>query len=262
MIYNVNDNKIGHVDNCDNIVTWSGGLDSTLLLHTLLKAKSTFESPVGALSLNAYFLHKDKISSERKARESFITNIVQPGKFNLVHDEMNMNIVSSSGSMLTQIMNWLPMAVTVASNKANIHIGVLMDDDQSSFEKEIREYHEMLNFMSNKKTILKLPYLTWIKSDVITDVFSEGLEDHVWFCELPEGDSIACGKCNSCFHFKDSAVRSYSASKDVKIKKYLSDKMDFNINSPLQLRDLSAQIYYGRVRSNDIRMEYRKANGK
>jgi len=56
---------------CKKLIVWSGGLDSTLLLHTLAK-ESSKENPVEAFSFDVYFVEKLKTVKEKEARENYL----------------------------------------------------------------------------------------------------------------------------------------------------------------------------------------------
>lgn len=260
-IFNVDETMYGHVNNCDEIVAWSGGLDSTLILHGLLLSQGTYTSPIGALSMNSFFLDRNKIDSEKHHRKLYIDRVVKKEKFNLVHEQLDMNIVSSGGSFLTQIMNWLNMAVTVASYDANIYVGVLQDDSQSGFIKDIKKYHEMLNFMGAKRTKLIFPLIDRYKKDVIKEVFSLGLENHVWFCETPKKKNTACCECGSCITFINNAILAYHDKKNEKIKEFLIKKLNFDIENPLHLRILAAKVYSASKDSPRVMAQYREISG-
>lgn len=260
-LYNVDVEMYRDVNDCDEIVAWSGGLDSTIILHGLLLSEGSYTKPIGALSINSFFLDGNKIDSEKHHRKLYIDKVVKKEKFNLVHDQLDMNNVSSGGSFLTQIMNWLNMAVTVASYEANIYIGILKDDTQSGFIKEIKEYHKMLNFMGAKRTKLIFPLIDRYKKDVVKEIFSLGLENHVWFCEMPKKKNISCCECGSCITFMKNAVLAYHDKQDEKIKKFLIKKLDFDIDNPLHLRILTAKIYNAHKDTPRVMAQYREISG-
>lgn len=191
MQYNAT-NKNYFVESCSDLVIWSGGVDSTYILNELL-IKSSVDNPVGALSINHYFLHRGKIFGEDKMRSKFIETVVNENKYPFVHDVIdftncgtNHNVHNATG----QITTWIMYAHSVAKDDATIHLGILKTDSQVAHYNNLHKLVDTLNDITNKQVKLNFPLIRSSKLDMIQLLFKEGLEDKVWVCETPIKDTV------------------------------------------------------------------------
>lgn len=190
MQYNSTDNKY-FVESCSDLVIWSGGVDSTYILNDLL-SKSSVDKPVGALSINHYFLFKGKIFGENVMRNKFIETVINENKYPFVHDVIeftnsgtNHNVRNGTGQLTT----WLMYAHSVAKDDATIHLGILKTDSQVSHYTNLHKLVDTLNDITGKHVKLSFPLIQHSKLDMIKLLFKECLEDKVWVCEMPIEDT-------------------------------------------------------------------------
>jgi len=193
----------------DNVVIWSGGADSTLILISLIrneyKKPKERRKPIYVISVKWCHLAEQKRINEEKAREEIkklIKRFKVDVRFNTIvydadgdNDFLNRGI--SQGQM-QQCNRMLYEALTYAPDGSNIWMGHLHGEDFFVFRDH---WETLINFMcnlNNKKVSLCLPFMWINKPTVLTEHIRDNTINVISTCEAPNKDGSPCGKCRPC----------------------------------------------------------------
>ena len=188
-----------------DLVLFSGGCDSTLVLYTrameILKTNQSYNM-VKALSIN-----HDQVPSQtqqqnarKKIKEEFI-------KRELPIEWLEVSISQKSGygvegTGLTQPLIWLPTAALYLRTGDNLYTGYHEGDHYwtRSHDAEIA-MQSFLKVMDKKdvKIIHQLEYTD--KASIIRQLKDRGLYELCWYCETPKSTPLydePCGDCTPC----------------------------------------------------------------
>lgn len=241
MNFTTNNDK-WYVTNCDDVVIWSGGVDSTVVLYELL-LDSSFNKPIGALSVNHFFLHGGKIKGESSTRKNFIDNFVTKNGYNLIYDEIGFKGGSQATvyNEMIQPTSWLTLIHSLVHKNATIHWGCLRTDSHIKYMDRFHELIAVLNRISDKNVKLQIPLMNYTKFYSLEKLFRYKLENYVWVCEIPSEDKdkvTQCGGtvCNSCKAHIQALLQlrmKYNNNKDMKarIDKHLEDTFKIKFKS-------------------------------
>jgi 7-cyano-7-deazaguanine synthase in queuosine biosynthesis len=182
-------------------VLWSGGLDSTYLVYSALRAGSTVTPIYVQINNNCEKPAYEEIA-RKKIRESFC-RMALPG---ILCEDLKLNIgvenLSDSRLLFMQMPIWIIATLYVNPSIQKILIGYCMNDDAVSYLAEIKKiYHSYKHLMSDKK-MPKLGFpLSKIKKREMFIAMPEEISQLTVFCENPTG-KIDCGRCDSCERYK------------------------------------------------------------
>ena len=189
------------------IVFWSGGCDSTLVLHDLIVADDfDLRNPITVFWFDWSALNSDKLMAESKARNKFIAWTKKKGyrnRFEVHKISLNSELVPVDEG-LPQAVGWLCMAAPYIPNHANVYIGYHRQDDF---------WHNYHNFDSALKYLMcvrgaddvTLQYpLQWdTKQEIISRCKQAGIYVFTWWCENPLTRPLRkCGRCGPCLTHK------------------------------------------------------------
>lgn len=181
------------------LVLFSGGLDSTYLVSTLL-----MKGPVDVLYVNGG-QSQDKIKKEIEARDKLIAlmNQIYPykiqGQYEVLdsvyrHDGQNKKWIQPNA--------WMQGAFRVLKPGRHDSVQIAyVRDDGASFGRQLptleTQWDAMLKIGYQGEPVpLEFPILHMSKVEILEEIDKRLLE-HIWVCELPnEGKS--CGKCTPC----------------------------------------------------------------
>jgi len=182
-------------------VAWSGGCDSTALLHKLSKDASE-KNPVIALSITSNVIVTDlKQKLEKKSREA-IKEKLKDKYIKYVEVDVNFNIdngISSKGYGLPQASLWLGLVLPHVEHNSIINFGYIKGDDFWHYRYYIDNIIRNMGKINHLKDIeLAYPFEWKNKSQAITYLKKLGLYKHIWFCEEPRKNKNKCGRCTPC----------------------------------------------------------------
>lgn len=196
-----------------NMILFSGGLDSTLLLNRLAK-ESSKAHPVLAIAC-VVDKNDDKqnlqIQAEKRVREKIVKEMKKRG-YHIIYKELNINlygdsdnnVLPSTEAWIQQIW-WVTAAASFAVNNSVINLSYIINDQ---FWNTKREFEDIIyGFMTIKNITIKVnyPLQYTVKGDIIKELKEEKLYDLCWICESPKKQGrafIPCGKCNKCKELK------------------------------------------------------------
>ena len=95
---------------------------------------------------------------------------------------------------------WQFNAVTYLGEKENLYLGYIKPDCVWHHRTELFGLFKNICDITGRTGKLEIPLEWFSKDDVIRELTTVGLEDLVWWCEKPDGetDFKPCGKCPPC----------------------------------------------------------------
>lgn len=182
------------------LVLWSGGCDSTLVLHDLGR-KSSADKPVRALSIRHFQVGAQ--AEQRKARLVLLKEMRRRG-FYIKCAEVTVTKkgafhILSSG--VSQPMLWLLHGIPFLRQDEDLHMGIVYGDN--SILQHIEDLQRTFDACQRMRECggeLKLPFRHNTKGHVIGRLKELKLYKHCWWCEAPQKGLIPkpCGKCGPC----------------------------------------------------------------
>jgi 7-cyano-7-deazaguanine synthase in queuosine biosynthesis len=189
-----------------HLVMWSGGLDSTVLLHKLAKKHGTAAEPVRTLSVDHPQIHNAQIRMQRAARVKFLAFAKEKG-LHVQDTEIEMR---SSGAWMgdaaghVQPALWLGVAGAYAEKNQTLHFGYIRGDDIWHYRHNFTTaLHHTAILKGVHETALVEFDLEWeSKADVLKYARGEGFPEGSWWtCENPRREAdvvVACRTCHPC----------------------------------------------------------------
>lgn len=204
------------------LVVWSGGMDSTLLLHQQAKENES-EDPVEAFSFKVGFLDENKTRKEEQCRRNYL-GFAQKQKLKIVHNIININSVQISEGGFPQQKSWFSFILPYIPDNCDVYFGYIQGDciwlAVSDFYKIFDEF-KYVGGCENSK--LYFPFAFKEKWKILKESREAGIpENCFWTCEFPKKRGrglVPCGKCHPC-------VTLEMAKKELRYrKKYAIDKV-------------------------------------
>lgn len=196
-----------------SLVCWSGGLDSTLVLHRLAveQRDGTAHHPHGVRALT--ILHPQTSMHEvaaAKARKAIAARFLKLG---LTISYLEVAIKQSAvawrierfvgSSTNPQALLWLTTAVNYLEYDEDFYTGYIRGDDYWHGANRYQAAFDCLQSIAGHTGAMRHP-LEWdSKAEVIRRTKELKLHDLCWWCEEMElkpvrGKARACGTCKSC----------------------------------------------------------------
>lgn len=183
-----------------HVVIWSGGCDSTLLLHHIASQYGSKDRPVIAISFEDPNLAELKVESEREARSKI------GDKFEKLDLNIDYHVVRHSnailgydkGGGLPQAYLWLTQALFYAPQDSTVYFGHVREDDYWHFHETFMSLVEVSNKLMNSNLSISLPLRFKHKSSVIKKLMDSDLYEDTWYCENPKQVGVPCGSCSPC----------------------------------------------------------------
>jgi len=187
-----------------NLVVWSGGMDSTLVLNNLAK-KSTSDNPVLAVSFDVSMIHTLKLQQEKLARKEYL----RYAKAKNYHIESSVIRISTTNLGIQSLgwpqqLAWFCFLLPYIPNECDVHYGYIQGD---CCWLAVNEFYNMFKHFqyigSRKETSLNFPLSFKTKREVLQEYKASGLLlRYSWTCEHPiqKGtDKVKpCGRCVPC----------------------------------------------------------------
>lgn len=221
---------VGLLEKKKHYVIWSGGCDSTAVLHEVAKQHSSEENHVVAISINHYLVG-EKTGYEKKKREDIKEVFKERGLF-IEHHEFevqsstNMDIGTTDGynSASYQPYFWITQIMPFIEHDSYIHTGYIRGDDFWMNIDRIRTLVDACASAMARDVHFTTPLQYERKPDVLWYLIQEDLIQHTWHCEKPTEK----GKCNNCVpcDTHNMALLEIGLRLDYKTIPYAIDKMD------------------------------------
>lgn len=178
------------------LAAWSGGLDSTCMVHQYLEAGCHVDVVYGHFKNNEFKSEREK-AARSVMLDTFFTNRY-PGK---IYQLNTVEISISNGcghAVFSQVPPWLfTLASSVNPSHTEVALGYVMNDDAISYLDEIRAlwnaYRGLFDF--------DLPPLVFplakTKKEKLYRHLPDGLKNHITWCENGFIED-KCGHCIPC----------------------------------------------------------------
>ena len=180
----------------DNIVLWSGGLDSTYLVWYLLEHGYQVSTRYVEIQNNA-----DKVKQELKARENILPlfRSYKNYRYDSIALSYNEERITESSMCFKQLPLFVFACASLSHSDA-ILISYVLNDDAISYISEFKKIYNSFMLLSKdsfKIAKLHFPLITEQKERFINELPIEILK-HVTWCENPKEDGTICNDCAPC----------------------------------------------------------------
>jgi 7-cyano-7-deazaguanine synthase in queuosine biosynthesis len=186
-------------------VIWSGGLDSTVLLHTLARV-SIEDNPIVAISINHHQIHKDKELMEKKAREKYL-KFAKRNRYHISHHTLNINCDTGIWPQgHDQATIWSVTILPYIKHNSVLHFGYIKEDDfwhggRVAFDTIINGLSILRQ--AGDPFYVEMAYdLEWESKANLINYANDNLPNgSYWYCEAPKkaGRGFkSCGTCGCC----------------------------------------------------------------
>lgn len=208
----------------DVMISWSGGLDSTLVL---LKAIEKLNKGELDSILLTYFdivvLNKNKKEKEKYTRMRVLKKLKELGIINDDNDskiystliyvdhiterenDMEKYLKYSNERIAPQPFLWITNSLPYVDDRYELIYSHLGDDSYSKEKDYIPNLYKMLestNKVMGKDFIMSLPLLKYTKDEIIKEYFENDnylkILPLLSFCESPDDSNKSCGICECC----------------------------------------------------------------
>ena len=199
--------------NVDNVVIWSGGADSTLIVVELATRLKEIGKELYTLSITSVHLSVEKQLKEKESRDIILRELREKG-CDIRDETLQLNLATlslSHGDGIPQALMWSMMCLPMMKNNSNIFLGYHKGDDfwywSHDFETTIQSAAKIVE----KSVQLCIPLAYKTKADIIKDLDELSIRDY-WFCESPtvsddtKPEIIRCNTCLPCKTY-DKAIR-------------------------------------------------------
>jgi len=190
---------------------WSGGCDSTLLLHDLAASEVLKEDTIiRAVSITHPQIVNSTVAS--MVRLQILAELFKRG-LKISYHEININnkdIECEQGSGAPQTVIWMSSVIPYLQETEDLYMGFIRSDDIWHFREYLGLAFLNLQILRGNRGGLKLPLEWWSKADVIQRLKKLGLYEMCWTCENPvkhQGTNKPCGKCRPCRTQTDAEYR-------------------------------------------------------
>lgn len=189
-----------------NIVLWSGGADSTLVLHQYAGA-SAEDYPVRAISVKSHpYLGSPFMAAQNKARGLYL-DFAKGRGYHIKHEEVDVSgdfefLTAEHGEYLAQPIMWLSVLFQVVGNEDNVLLSYIKSDIFWHRRHEFEEAFKALLKLKNIKATIEYPVEFYEKADVLRELKREKVPNNAWFvCESTTNGEL-CGQCCKCDEIK------------------------------------------------------------
>lgn len=183
-------------------IVWSGGCDSTALLHYWSRFASE-EKPICAISINSNVLDGNKNHIEKKVRQKLIKRFANlPVRFMSVTVDFEApkqvwNATTASGNHQASL--WVSIVTQFLSANSTLAFGYVAGDCfwdcKLRVENILTEYSKICGVSLD----IQYPFSSVRKAQVIKYLKEKNLYDLTWYCENPKTKKQdPCGKCRPC----------------------------------------------------------------
>ena len=184
-----------------NYVVWSGGCDSTALLHDLACCAS-HSNPVTAISNVSSLIDQNKNINEAKARDK-LKRRFKKDNLPIKYIETNYSVEGDfnlGNSYCSQPFLWFAAVLPLLDANACVNFGYVSGDSAILNLLSLKEHFEEISKIACLSPVeIKFPYVHYEKSGIIGYLHDNGLYDLTWYCETPEKkNGPPCGTCTPC----------------------------------------------------------------
>jgi len=186
-----------------DLVIWSGGYDSTLILDRLC---SSHEKTVWAFSLVWDMVNELKIKQEEKARSRYLKYAKKKG-YEFCHNTIKVGSnMGAPSEGLPQALAWLCYVLPYLPQESRLYFGYHRGDDFWRYRHQAEQIIKQACTLGDRSTELMYPLELQSKCEIVEECGERGIPDScMWACECPvkKGKKILpCGTCQPCITLK------------------------------------------------------------
>ena len=167
-----------------DIVIWSGGYDSTLVLNTLCSENP--KKSIWAYSIEWDMIDDLKTKKEKEARKNYLSYAKSKG-YTLSHRTICIKAdmgVEHHG--YAQGLAWLSFGIPYLPENVKLYFGYYNDDAFWRYRMGILTYVNAAAKISNRTIALEYPLQYMSKCDILRELEEQGVpQSCVWTCENP-----------------------------------------------------------------------------
>lgn len=202
-------------------VLWSGGLDSTYLIHKLLKEGHKVTAGYIQL-LNNEVQSKRELRAIENLEEYFTEHYRNNFVSNRIISSIELKLVSNN-LQLTQAFVWPFVLASVHKEIDEVAMGYVLNDCAVSFLDDIRNVYKSFAGLLHKEIPVTFPIIKMNK-DVMWKELPRQLQVFISWCESDREGVFKCGHCLSCKRMIDVGIM---AKDDEKLQNDIACKKEF-----------------------------------
>lgn len=194
-----------------NVLLYSGGCDSTLILYSLLNAYP--EKEIYTVAIRYPWLLEEKHESEFQTRHRYIKHLTEKGHI-IHHSEINVTqstfdfldgkkdqkVLNAVAGGSPQAIAWLSLISIYLDRGDKLYYGILGSDSNAQY---IDYYREGMKYIlttldRNNEIELRTPLRYKNKDYVLRQLLLNNIYDYTWHCEEPISKGVPCLNCHPC----------------------------------------------------------------
>jgi len=196
--------------NKNQFVIWSGGADSTLLLHELAERYGTKRYPVKAISIRHDLVDNCKQNAESLKRQLFLAKAKSEG----LHIDNLEITVSLKGFDKFRVYNhgigqapiWIANIPHYLADEDYLHFGYIKGDDFWFHKEDFTKTLDSTFALMGKKVEARYPLQYMTKTQILMELEKRGLSNMYVSCQILNEDGSDCGHCASCVSIRNAKL--------------------------------------------------------
>jgi len=190
-----------------NVVLYSGGADSTVLLD-YYAGSSCRDYPIKAFSVRYVGINEEQMHFENIARKKYLELAKLKGywieHYNISIDCRDILKRSKDGNAIQPIM-WMCGIMPFMNDEDVLMCGYISGDCLWHIKHEYVTAFNSLCALKGIRAELKFPNEWKNKKDIVDYLKEAKMPKSCWFnCEKPTLSGKACGECNKCMEIKNA----------------------------------------------------------
>lgn len=205
------------------VVLWSGGLDSTLILDRVAE-HSERARPVLALTVDVHpQLDNHQLLAQRRAQRAYLRHADKKKLF-IEHVSIAVKVTGpTSVGVSGQSYLWLATVLPYVQARDQVHLGYIRYDDFWHSKEKFERAFAAFCKMTGARDATLFYDLEWEhKADVLRELLTRGIgPELVWTCDNPRRDGskvLACQECSKCRAW-DTAVTTEKAAAEERARR-------------------------------------------
>lgn len=187
-----------------NIVLWSGGADSTWLLHHYAGASSE-DHRVRALTIaKHHYLSKPFLTAQGWAQLNYLALAKERG-YHISHEKIEVDGDWTWGESSisfkhnpAQPLMWLSALAQAMGDGDTVLMGYIRGDCFWHFRDKFEAAFRAICDLKGVKATLEYPIEYQYKADILRELNKERIPDSCWFTCEDTQNGTPCGKCTNC----------------------------------------------------------------
>lgn len=183
------------------VVIWSGGMDSTLLLdQTVDNLVGSEDSQVTAISILSHNnINKNLLRAQSIAQQNYLKFASDQGKSQYI-DYVTVEILGTyEATQTSQSEVWLCHIFPYLQSQDTVMFGYIKQDCFWHFKDSFVQAFTGLCTLKEATITLEFPLEWKTKVEILDALMSRGIPESCWWtCEDVVENMLPCGKCSKC----------------------------------------------------------------